>query len=382
VALARAEGREPKCAGDLVRWVLDLDREGWGKLEEGLADWEGKEETQKDLARDQKLLQTALKNLDRKAAQADEEAGRISAKLEAWLSRAGGDPSKAKARLRAYREAARELKTSDEVLRGTLETEGADSIHALEQKKTSLDNEIGSIIGEERRLRTEHASLEHASQLDDPRAVGRYHSQLRSEVEALARKIEQAEREERKLGREIARLEGENMVDIAAEEIRIRSLEDRRNHLIRERDALRLAYEVTLEASRRYQEDHQEILQKKTNDTFAAITLRPERRVELVEDFSPRITEKNGVTCSMEQLSQGAQDQLFLSIRLAVAELISGEMVLPFVFDDPFLTFDRERMAVLGDALRTISKNRQVILLTHREDLVEWGDMVVQRPGT
>ncbi|MCK4547411.1 MAG: hypothetical protein KAW17_08210, partial [Candidatus Eisenbacteria sp.] len=179
--------------------------------------------------------------------------------------------------------------------------------------------------------------------------------------------------------KETGHLEGKDLIDVAAEEIRLRGLESKRDQLILEREAIRLAYEATTDAIHRYQESHQEILGNKVNEKFAAFTDRVQRRVELRSDFSPQVFEQGGQRCALEQLSRGAQDQLDLSIRLAVAEMISGDVRIPFIFDDPFLTFDKERLKILREALVELSKSRQVILLTHREELSGWGKAV--EPG-
>jgi len=98
--------------------------------------------------------------------------------------------------------------------------------------------------------------------------------------------------------------------------------------------------------------------------------------VTLDEQFAPCVTEAAGQPCAAEQLSRGARDQLGLAVRLAVAEFIAGDVRLPLVFDDPFLTFDADRLEILRRALEEISTSRQVILLTHRRDLAGWGEAI------
>jgi len=77
---------------------------------------------------------------------------------------------------------------------------------------------------------------------------------------------------------------------------------------------------------------------------------------------------------AIAQLSQGAQDQLQIALRLAIADLVAGNFNLPLICDDPFLNFDSERLAQLQATLTGLGKERQVILLSHQETYRTWGE--------
>ncbi|NLG69521.1 MAG: hypothetical protein GX496_08180 [Firmicutes bacterium] len=75
------------------------------------------------------------------------------------------------------------------------------------------------------------------------------------------------------------------------------------------------------------------------------------------------------------QLSKGAQDQLYLSLRLAIADLMASDLRLPFIFDDPFLNCDDERLRRIRETLDAIAAGgRQVLLFSHRPDFTTWGE--------
>ena len=97
------------------------------------------------------------------------------------------------------------------------------------------------------------------------------------------------------------------------------------------------------------------------------------RRVELDEVFAVTVREPDGRPCAVAQLSRGAQDQLYLALRLAIAELVSGEVPLPLLLDDPFVHCDAARLERIREALAEVSRQRQVVLFTHRQDLAAWG---------
>ena len=70
----------------------------------------------------------------------------------------------------------------------------------------------------------------------------------------------------------------------------------------------------------------------------------------------------------MSRLSQGAQDRLYLALRLALAEVMSEQGVRgPLLLDDPFVTFDAERLADAFRNLQRVAEHHQVILLAHDE---------------
>jgi uncharacterized protein YhaN len=71
-------------------------------------------------------------------------------------------------------------------------------------------------------------------------------------------------------------------------------------------------------------------------------------------------------------LSKGAQDQLYFSLRLALAQKIIGKEAKFFlILDDPFITFDHQRAKEALEILREISKEYQIILATKDEYIKE-----------
>lgn len=70
---------------------------------------------------------------------------------------------------------------------------------------------------------------------------------------------------------------------------------------------------------------------------------------------------------TIDKLSVGTMDQLYFAIRIAVANLIYGENVMPLLFDDSFALYDDERTYSVLDYLS--KRNRQVLIFTcHRRE--------------
>ncbi len=68
------------------------------------------------------------------------------------------------------------------------------------------------------------------------------------------------------------------------------------------------------------------------------------------------------------QLSRGTLDELYLSLRLALCELVlDGEKTPPMILDDVFVNFDGTRLARALNLLHRLSEKRQIILFTCHE---------------
>lgn len=90
--------------------------------------------------------------------------------------------------------------------------------------------------------------------------------------------------------------------------------------------------------------------------------------VQLDTALTARCAGEDGLLLDGLRLSAGTRDQLYLALRLAVsAVLTDADDPAPLILDDPFLTFDDARTARAIMLLRTLGKERQVILLSCRE---------------
>jgi uncharacterized protein YhaN len=76
-------------------------------------------------------------------------------------------------------------------------------------------------------------------------------------------------------------------------------------------------------------------------------------------------------------LSQGTFDQFYLSLRLALGDILAGGKRPPLLLDDPFALFDPERQGRFLDWLKLRSQEQQVLLFTCRPDYAPWADRLV-----
>jgi DNA repair exonuclease SbcCD ATPase subunit len=72
-------------------------------------------------------------------------------------------------------------------------------------------------------------------------------------------------------------------------------------------------------------------------------------------------------------LSEGTREQIYLLLRVAMAEhlVVNGESA-PLLLDEVTVQSDAQRKAELLDVLHRISAERQVVLFTHDDDVMAW----------
>lgn len=70
-------------------------------------------------------------------------------------------------------------------------------------------------------------------------------------------------------------------------------------------------------------------------------------------------------------LSRGTQEQLYLAIRLALAETMSGKTTLPLMLDDLFVNFDEHRLHAALSLTGELSATRQIVMMTCHRHVAE-----------
>lgn len=136
----------------------------------------------------------------------------------------------------------------------------------------------------------------------------------------------------------------------------------------------RIASAVLSQVIDAYQKRNQGPLIEWASQRFSVITSG--RYTGIVIDFDEerqilKAVRTDGKRLSMEELSTGRRDQLFLALRLAAIEqhLENGEP-LPVIVDDILIQFDDEAAAATFKVLADLSQRTQVLFLTHHEHLL------------
>lgn len=134
-------------------------------------------------------------------------------------------------------------------------------------------------------------------------------------------------------------------------------------------------------AMERYRERSEAPLLKRASALFRTLTLG--RFVELKVDYDAAVPRLLGLRAdretlvSIDGLSEGTRDQLFLALRLAAVEqsLAAGVRV-PFLADDLFVNFDDERAMAGVRVLGELAGKTQVLLFTHHAHVRDMGAAV------
>ncbi len=134
--------------------------------------------------------------------------------------------------------------------------------------------------------------------------------------------------------------------------------------------ALTLALETAEQASQSLQRRFAPAISQRAQALFGRLTEGRYNRLVLNRDFSMQVAAQ-GETVLQETRyrSDGTVDQLYLALRLAVAETVAPDA--PLLLDDALVRFDDDRLKEALSLLGETAKEKQVILFTcqHREKL-------------
>lgn len=140
--------------------------------------------------------------------------------------------------------------------------------------------------------------------------------------------------------------------------------------------AIERAEVATMKTATRYLEGHM------VRDV-AAVTGGRYRRVRVddktldIEVHAPEL----GDWVPVSSLSQGTLDLVYLTARLGLVRLVTGDRRPPLVFDDPFVTLDDTRAARALALLKRVAADFQIIYLTTSDRYDAAADAVVELPG-
>ncbi len=144
---------------------------------------------------------------------------------------------------------------------------------------------------------------------------------------------------------------------------------------------VKLAARVLQQAIDRYREEHQDpvlriaagYFQKLTLGSFAGL------RTDVDDAGQPVLVgvRENGSRLTVDKMSSGTRDQMFLALRLATLTWrLETEEPMPFIIDDILINFDDVRSRATLQILAELGEKNQVILFTHHRRIVEEARML------
>ncbi|MBQ3104106.1 MAG: AAA family ATPase [Oscillospiraceae bacterium] len=166
----------------------------------------------------------------------------------------------------------------------------------------------------------------------------------------------------------VHRLQGEmkslgSLSSLAAEE---KELTEERERLQKEYDAVAMAIDALAAANTTLQNRFSPALGQRASEIFTRLTGGRYEKVFLNRAMEASAQEANGpVPHESALLSAGTVDELYLAVRLAIAEMtLPKDDPAPLVLDDALVNFDDSRMASALEYLAETAKERQILLFT------------------
>ena len=150
--------------------------------------------------------------------------------------------------------------------------------------------------------------------------------------------------------------------EISFYEKKIRSFKDK----IKAAD---LAAEKIKKISNSIKGDFMPLLKSTISDNFSYLTGGRYKSVSIDENMIITVMseEEKDRKIELENLSGGTLDQLYLSLRIALSNILSGNQNIPLILDDSFVQYDSKRLGKSLEMLSRESERRQVILFTCQE---------------
>lgn len=155
-------------------------------------------------------------------------------------------------------------------------------------------------------------------------------------------------------------------------------LKNEETELLRRYEVLCLTRDLMKESYDKLRHDYAKDLNEKVTEIYAEIT-GAGRTIKVNELFGLNYSE-GGMLFSEEFLSTGSIEQLYLSLRLAMAEIMFPKTKVPFFLDEPFVSYDKVRLGKVLDYLMSKKNQYQLFIFTCQEremELVKEGATII-----
>jgi exonuclease SbcC len=257
---------------------------------------------------------------------------------------------------------------------------------ALEQHQTALQEwrelqtlldgrTLEEIEGEARRKREAGTKL--AEGLDPVRLSALSKAgNLDSEVIRLRREVEQASQDAYSTEGQV-RERARNLPNVAEAEEELERATEELDRVLRLQRTLELTLQFLRDAQERAHRNIAPMLAQTVTRFLPEVTAR--RYTEAAVDpetLKVRVRDSDGHWRDAALLSHGTAEQVYLLLRVALAEHLTrpGE-TCPLILDDATVQSDRVRTEAIMLCLHAISRERQVIVFTQEDEVLGWAQL-------
>jgi exonuclease SbcC len=205
---------------------------------------------------------------------------------------------------------------------------------------------------------------------------------LESLLPAARRGADEAAQEAAQHGGQVREREG-RLRSVAEAEEEVRSAQTDLHRVERLERTLDLTQEFLEAAQERVHRDIAPVLRGTLVQWLPRITAG--RYIDALVDPQTLEIKVNGAGGRLRDaslLSQGTAEQIYLLLRMAMAEHLAttGESC-PLILDDVTVQCDRERTERLMDLLLDLSRDRQIVLFSQENDVLEWAKGHLREPN-
>ncbi len=156
----------------------------------------------------------------------------------------------------------------------------------------------------------------------------------------------------------------------------VAALETERERLARSWAVYRTAEALIRSARETFERERQPQAMRETTEIFTRVTQGKYTQlgINVGEGGKPELvcTDSLQREWSLNQLSRGAKEQIYLAMRLAlIRDYAHRKLVLPIVLDDPMVNFDQKRLREYMRILKQEARSRQMIYLTCHDTVLE-----------
>ncbi|MBO8156174.1 MAG: AAA family ATPase [Bacillaceae bacterium] len=132
---------------------------------------------------------------------------------------------------------------------------------------------------------------------------------------------------------------------------------------------LKTAESLIKETKKVYQEEYMPAVMEQASNYFHKLTGGQYQKVMLADASDTlEVANKNQMRFQPAELSEGTASQLYVSLRLALSDVMNADYGLPFIIDDAFVHFDRSREQEMHDILQDLAQKQQILYFTCHDE--------------
>ncbi|MEI3607102.1 AAA family ATPase [Pseudogracilibacillus sp. SE30717A] len=145
---------------------------------------------------------------------------------------------------------------------------------------------------------------------------------------------------------------------------------DKLNKLAEEWAISQIAQTALMKAKDSYQKKHLTEVIRLTSEFFCTLTNGKYEKVHAPTGSKLfQVEANNYIRYTVDELSQGTIDQLYVSLRLAISKVMSDKYVIPLMIDDAFVNFDDQRTDQIIKIIKAFAKEQQILFFTCKQEI-------------